>query len=119
MHVERRRKRSSYTHLALQYWLASVAQRNRLVAMVLADTAGLVVAGSMLGPEAEELAAVTPLLMREDESGCSVAERHQLPMKIEKVSVEGDSLYLCAVGDQEPCSRGIDQARSGISRILG
>lgn len=118
MHLERRRKRSTYKALALQYWMASVARRNRVVAMILADTSGLLVAGSMKGPEAEELAAVAPLLMRENEQGETVADRHRLPMSIDRLDVAGNSLYLCAVGEGERCRQGIGQVRNGIERIL-
>lgn len=118
MHLERRRKRSSFTGLALQYYLASVARRNQVVAMVVADTAGLLVAGSMRGPEAEELAAVTPLLMRESADGRTLAERHDLPMSIERVPVEGESIYVCAVGEAGRCDLSLDEARYGVSRIL-
>jgi len=118
MHVERRTKRSTFTSWALRYYLASVARRNQVVAMVVADTAGLLVAGSMRGPEAEELAAVTPLLMREASDGRTLVQRHDLPMSIERVPVEGESVYLCAVGDTSRCSSSLDEARKGVERIL-
>ncbi len=88
MHLERRRKRSNYKALALRYYLASVARRHRVVAMVIADAAGLLVAGSLTGPEAEELAAVAPLLMRQNEQGQTVADRHRLPMRIDTLDVD-------------------------------
>lgn len=118
MHLERRRKRSNYKALALRYYLASVARQHRVVAMVIADAAGLLVAGSMVGPEAEELAAVAPLLMREDDQGQTVADRHRLPMSIDTLDVDGSSLYLCAVGADQACTTGIGQARNGVTRIL-
>lgn len=119
MHLERRRKRSNYKALALRYYLASVARRHRVVAMVIADAAGLLVAGSLTGPEAEELAAVAPLLMRQNEQGQTVADRHRLPMRIDTLDVDGSALFLCAVGADEACTTGISQAREGVSRILG
>ena len=61
---ERRRKRSSFSGLALHYWLAAVARRKHLWGLVLADSAGLLVAASMKGEEAEEVAALAPLLVQ-------------------------------------------------------
>ena len=118
MRLERRRKRSTFTGLALQYYLRSVAERNRVVAMVVADATGLLVAGSMRGPEAEELAAVSPMLLRRNEGAASLAERYDLPMQVAQFSMEGQSLYLCAVGERERCTGGLNEARAGIERIL-
>ena len=118
MHLERRRKRSNYKALALQYYLASVARRHRVVAMVVADNAGLLVAASMQGPESEELAAVAPLLMREDASGQTVADRHRLPIAIDPIDIDGSELFICAVGQEAGCAAGLDQARGGVERIL-
>jgi len=119
MNVERRRKRSSYSQLALQYYLSSVAQRQKLFALVLADSAGLLVASSLQGPEAEELAAVAPLLARPDEAGDqAVAERNQIPVVIRRMPVAKSSLLLCAVGEKDRSVEGIAQAAGGVSRIL-
>ncbi len=118
MQVERRRKRSSYTGLALQYWLYSIAQRKRLFALVLADSAGLLVAASFHGPEAEELAAVAPLLSRPTETGQVGRDRSRIPMVIQRLPVDRASLYLCAVGDRERSRDGVRLAADGVQRIL-
>lgn len=118
MHIERRRKRSSYKALALQYWLSSVARQNRIVALVIADTSGMLVAGSLKGPEAEELAALAPLLAREDENGNTITMRHRLPMAIAEAEIDGATYYLCAVGKSNGCDHGLGQATRGINRIL-
>lgn len=118
MHLERRRKRSDYTALALRYWLAAVAQRTRVVALVVGDSAGLLVASSLRGPEADELAAVAPLLMRADHRGETPLSRHHLPLEVERLSVDDSSLYVCAVGDKANCGRSLHQARAGVERIL-
>jgi hypothetical protein len=118
MQVERRRKRSSYTALALQYWLCSIAQRKRLFALVLADSAGLLVAASFHGPEAEELAAVAPLLARPADSGQASHDRSRIPIVIHRLPVDHASLFLCAVGDRERSRDGIRLAADGVHRIL-
>jgi len=118
MSRERRRKRSSYVGLALQYWLSSVAQRKRLMALVVADSAGLLVAASFQGPEAEELAALAPLLARPGQPGAPLDEAPELPMEIRQMQVDCSSLYLCAIGDLRSTSDGLRLAESGIQRIL-
>jgi hypothetical protein len=116
--VERRRKRSNYAGLALQYYLASVARQKQLFALVVADPSGLLVASSFRGPEAEELAAVAPLIARPDEGGESVQERGEIPIVIHKLSVEHASLFLCAVGDKERSRQGLRTVAGGVRRIL-
>ena len=118
MNVERRRKRSSYSGLALRYWLTSVASQQRLFALVLADAAGLLVASSLGGPEAEELAAVAPLLARPDEAGINVAERSDVPVVIHKLLFDQSSFFLCAVGDRKRSRQSVRVAEGGVRRIL-
>jgi len=122
MYLERRRKRSSYSGLALQYWLTAIAQRKRLFALVVADSAGLLIASNLPGPEAEELAAVAPLLARPGEAECNsdlVPDRQEkIPIVIEKMLLDRSSLYLCAVGDKERSRESLRLAEGGVRRIL-
>jgi hypothetical protein len=118
MRPERRRKRSSYTGLSLQYWLSSMAREERLFALVLADAAGLLVASSLAGPEAEELAAVAPLLARPTDAGLVEGERGEIPVSIRRMHFERCSLYLCAVGDRQRSRRCLRLAEGGVRRIL-
>jgi len=117
MYVERRRKRSSFAGLALQYWLNSIAQKKHLFALVVSDSAGLLIASSLHGPEAEELAAVAPLLARPGENGVQL-EHPEIPVVIHKLQVDRSSLYLCAVGDRARGRESIRLAASGVRRIL-
>lgn len=118
MRTERRRKRSSFAGLALQYWLNSIAQKKRLFALVVADSAGLLVGASLHGPEAEELAAVAPLLARPGEDGVQAAEHPEIPVVVQKLQVDRSSLYLCAVGDRTRGRECIRLAANGVRRIL-
>jgi hypothetical protein len=118
MFLERRRKRSNYVGLALQYYLAAVAKRSQLFALVLADPCGLLVASSLRGPEAEELAAVAPLIARPDEQGETVQERAEIPIVIQRLDVEQSSLFLCAVGERQSSRAGLRSAAAGVRRIL-
>jgi hypothetical protein len=118
MFRERRRKRSSYTCLSLQYWLNAVAQRKRLMAIVLADSAGLLVASSFKGPEAEELAAMAPLLADAGHPDAPLEAVPEMPMAIQKMHVDRTSLFLCAVGEQHRSREGLQLAAGGVQRIL-
>jgi hypothetical protein len=117
MHVERRRKRSSFAGLALQYWLNAIAQKKRLFALVVSDSAGLLIASSLHGPEAEELAAIAPLLGRSGEDGMQL-DRPDIPVVVHKLQVDHSSLYLCAVGDRARGQESVRLAAGGVRRIL-
>lgn len=118
MHPERRRKRSSYFSLALQYWLSAVAQRKRQMAMVLADSAGLLVASSFKGPEAEELAAMAPLLSAPGGPDAPLTDAPRLPYQVHRMAIDRTSLFLCAVGDRPGRDEALRLAESGVRRIL-
>lgn len=118
MYHERRRKRSSYTCLSLQYWLNAVAQRKRLMALVLADSAGLLVASSFRGPEAEELAAMAPLLANPGHPTAPLDSVPEMPLAIKPMCIDRTSLFLCAVGEQHRSKEGLNLAAGGVQRIL-
>jgi hypothetical protein len=118
MLVERRRKRSTFTSLSLQYWLYAIAQRKHLFALVLADSAGLLVAASIPGPEAEELAAIAPLLGRNNKSEIILTENSEVPVVIHKLTLGSSPLLLCAIGDAQRGKEGVRLAEEGIHRIL-
>ena len=63
---ERRHRRSEFLGSALELWLASVATRNALSRMVLADAQGLLVAASEQGGDAESLAAQAPFYIQRE-----------------------------------------------------
>lgn len=122
--VERRRRRSGYPGLALHYWLAEIARQNDLFALVLADSSGLLVGSSLRGPEADELAAIAPLIARDDHPASYSSDagtrkrRPSVPVTVQCVAVEGDSMYLCAVGEAEQSHEGLSEASTGVHRIL-
>lgn len=115
---ERRRKRSNFAGLALQYWLASIARRQGLFALVLADSAGLLVASNLRGPEAEELAALAPLLARPEERAPARQVEPELPVQVLPLTIDRARLYLCAVGDRHRAGEGARTAVGGVERIL-
>ena len=117
---ERRIRRSSMTGEALHYQLESVAKEQELVALVLADSAGILVAANRAGPEAEELAAVAPIAARRA-SLCPknpVAEERYLPCAVGQLTVDDVPLFLLAVGDRRKARMAIASACFGVRRIL-
>ncbi|MBK6849181.1 MAG: hypothetical protein IPG96_17165 [Proteobacteria bacterium] len=118
MQVERRRKRSNYRGLSLHYWLAAVAARTRALAFVLADPSGLLIASSLRGPEAEELAAIVPLLHRDATAALMEVKWRQMPIQVDQLTIDGSPVLLCVVGDRPACHGALEQAAGGVERIL-
>ena len=108
MKFDRRTDRSEFRGPALDLWLDSVARRSRLDALVLADERGLLVAASGSHYDAERLAA---------ESAIAAAER--APERyVRAVELDGDRVYLTAVGSQGDPEPGVATAWEGVRRIL-
>lgn len=117
---ERRMRRSSHTGEALRFQLEHVAKEQEMVALVLADKSGLLLAANRNGPEAEELAAVAPIAARRA-SLCAqnpVAEERYLPCAVGQVTVDDSPLYILAVGERRRARIAIASASLGIRRIL-
>ena len=108
MQPERRTKRSNFHAQALDYLLDAVAHAHD-VDMVLADEAGLLVASSTDTSTAEALAAVAPLAFDGE---------LEAAMAVDCLDLEGQAVYLCAIGDDLACQSSMDSARHGITRIL-
>lgn len=121
----RRRQRSTDPLIALHYQLAHVRQENQLDAIVVADDAGLVVAGAGAWAACEELAAYAPLLARSarsdlDPHGGDAASRvaeMRAQVAIQPVAVDGQTVLICARGGGKRPSK-LDRAASGVERIL-
>jgi hypothetical protein len=121
----RRRQRSTDPLIALHYQLAHVRQESQLDAIVVADDAGLVVAGAGAWAACEELAAYAPLLARNtcnelDGHGVGAASRvaeMRAQVDVQPVAVEGQTVLICARGGAK---RGptLDRAATGVARIL-
>lgn len=85
---------------------------------MVADSAGLLVASSLKGPVAEELAAIAPLL---DRSPGKLAVRSKLakvPIMIHRVMIDSSLLYVCAIGEGERSEESVRMACGGVKRIL-
>ncbi len=117
---ERRVRRSGHTGEALRFQLEHVAKEQELVALVLADSSGFLVAANRNGPEAEELAAVAPIAARRATlaSLSPVIEERHLPCAVGQLTVDDIPLYLLAVGDRKRARIAIASASLGVRRIL-
>jgi hypothetical protein len=119
---DRRRKRSDDPLVALHYQLAHARTEGRVEAMVVADDAGLVVAGAGAWAACEELAAYAPLLAQGQWSEPGSADRTRIAtlrelVDVQPVEVDGQRMLLCARGGT---MRGAAMARAakGVARIL-
>jgi hypothetical protein len=128
---DRRRRRSADPLVALHYQLSETRSRGELDAIVIADSSGVVVAGSGSWPVCEELAAYAPLLAEGSwglmtDSVSSRVELLRRDVEIRALVVGGQEVLLCARRQRrgegrvsgEGVARDLDQAAAGISRIL-
>jgi hypothetical protein len=120
---DRRRRRSQDPLVALHYHLTQARQDGRLEAIVIADDAGVVVAGAGAWAVCEELAAYAPLLAQGvwTEPGLSresrVAEL-RTEVDVQPVEVDGQRVLLCARGGWMR-AMAMEKAAEGVARILG
>lgn len=115
---ERRRGERDSMSRSLGDWLGAVADRTRSLAFVLADRHGMVVASSVDGPEAEELAALAPLLVRGLVGELDLMGWELLGLRVDQVEIDGEHLLLCAVGDEQASDATVSHAAAGVRRIL-
>jgi len=121
---ERRVRRSSDPVVALHFQLAHTRIAASLDALVVADGAGVVVAGAGSWAACEELAAFAPFIAAGDAVGpCrDAAERHLF--QVRSIDFNGEQLLLCAqapLGSAEiPGAHddSMERAARGVSRIL-
>jgi hypothetical protein len=115
---ERRRRRSPDPLVALHYQLSSTRREGALDTIVVADRAGVVVAGAGSWASCEELAAFAPLMF-EGTMGKDAR------VTIKSVNVGVDRVLLCAralesESDEAQRERelAMKRAAQGITRIL-
>jgi hypothetical protein len=119
---DRRRRRSEDPLGALHYQLTQARHEGRLEAIVVADDAGVVMAGAGSWAVCEELAAYAPLLAQGvwtepgSTSESRVAEL-RTEVDVQSVEIEGQQVLLCARGGRMRAAA-MDRAAEGIVRIL-
>jgi hypothetical protein len=112
---DRRQRRSSDTMTALHYQLAFARHEGEFDALILADSAGVLVAGAGAWPTCELLAAYAPLVAR----GNVPAKEPELGgLEIRSVVVDGSEVLLCARGGGSQKTASMTRAASGCQRIL-
>ncbi len=122
---DRRRKRSEDPLVALHYQLAHARHEGRLEAIVVADDAGVVVAGAGAWATCEELAAYAPLLAQgvwtepglQDLGRDSRVAELRTEVDVQPVDIEGQRVLLCARGGWMR-ALAMEKAAEGVARIL-
>jgi hypothetical protein len=119
---ERRRRRSSDPLVALHYQLSHARTLGSLDTIVVADDAGVVVAGSGSWAACEELAALAPFLadgQRRDVPPSSRIESLRSETLVRRLRLGSSDVIVCAKGARDDAARGaIDRASEGVCRIL-
>ncbi len=119
---DRRRKRSEDPLVALHYQLSQARSEGRLDAIVVADDAGVVVAGAGSWAVCEELAAYAPLLAQGvwQEPGARTTSRVSelsREVDVQPVDVDGQTILICARGGMLR-TLAMERAAFGVARIL-
>jgi hypothetical protein len=121
---DRRRRRSDDPLIALHYQLSHARHDGELDAIVLADTAGVVVAGAGAWAVCEEIAAYAPLMAQGvvwNESGSTRMAALASEVDVVPMSVDGMDVYLCSRATPSRSSMrepAMARAAKGITRIL-
>lgn len=121
MTQERRQRRSEDPLVALHFQLSHVRHEASLDTVVVADGAGLVVAGSGSWAACEELAAFAPLIAQGEPIGSYRTESMRKRVKVRTVDVGGERLLLCTRANEElnvTDEAALQRTAKGISRIL-
>ena len=120
MNAERRTLRSHDPLVALHYQLTAARRRGAVDTLVVADSAGLLVAGAGAWASCEELAAFAPLLVAGGGAFVPDGEVTRLAelrgeVKVASIDLDGDAVLVCARGG-EPDD--LDATAEGVRRIL-
>ncbi|MEO8799693.1 MAG: hypothetical protein ABI551_17500 [Polyangiaceae bacterium] len=118
---ERRKKRSEDPLVALHYQLTVARSEGSIDTIVLADTAGMVVAGAGSWAACEEIAAYAPLLSQPgDEGSGSRIDALRSEIEVHSLHVSGQDVLLCSRRQRASTTHeaAIARAAQGITRIL-
>jgi hypothetical protein len=104
---------------ALHYQLAFARHQGGFDALVLADSAGCLVAGAGAWPTCEMLAAYAPLLAHPASPPVSGLGDDGTDVEVRKLMIDGSEVLLCARGGGTSRAPSMARAASGCRRILG
>jgi hypothetical protein len=123
--ADRRQRRSDDAMMALHYQLAFVRHDAEFEAIVLADTAGCLVAGAGAWPTCEMLAAYAPLWLEQQSASHSAASTDAATplgdprVEVRTLSIDGMEVLLCGRGGADARKlAGLERAAAGCHRIL-
>jgi len=117
----RRVRRSDDVLKAMIYQLEACQKEAKLEAMVVSDENGLCVASTGKPETCEEVAARLPIIGRHapDFGGILLSGHGGLKMVVKTFTVEGASLYACAIGKPSArIERTLARGIQGVTRIL-
>jgi hypothetical protein len=122
--VERRQLRSERAQEALSLQLAHLQRNHGLLAFLLADADGFLLASAPAPFDLETVAAHCPLLARGAISLSELSQHfstdHEIAVALLPVVYQGETLFLLAASPHGPqAAQAIRDAQSGILRILG
>ncbi len=121
---ERRKKRSEDPLVALHYQLTVARSEGSIDTIVLADAAGMVVAGAGSWAACEEIAAYAPLLSQPGDEGSagsgSRIDALRSEIEVHSLRVSGQDVLLCSRRQRASATHeaAIARAAQGITRIL-
>ncbi len=114
--IERRMKRSTERHEALQYLVETVADRSGVRALVLVDDAGHIVAGMGMPTDLHGLACTARDVAWRRASAADVdAATRGRDVTARTVATRDGLLYFAALGE---CMTGVGDAVRAVQRIL-
>jgi hypothetical protein len=115
--IERRMKRSTGRHEALQYLVETVADRSGVRALVLVDDAGQIMAGIGMPPEVSGLACTARDVAWRRASPADVDKAtHGHDVTARTVATRDGLVYFAALGDG---MSGVGDAVRAVQRIFG
>jgi hypothetical protein len=115
---ERRRRRSADRTEALRYQLEHTKDKGRIEALVLTDSAGLVVAFAGDDAVCEELGAIAPLVPRTLGMPMPPLLRGG-EVAVRPLTLQGQELYLASLGGNVARDALLAHSTKGVRRILG
>jgi hypothetical protein len=119
--LDRRKLRTDDSLIALARLLDAARRTGGLEALVLADDAGLAIAGAGLATECEQLAAMAPFLVGSEPANDTLPSRLDVMTRstaVRRLRIDGIDVFLCAEGAGETTERSLSDAADGCERIL-
>ncbi|MEO0321495.1 MAG: hypothetical protein AAF447_00920 [Myxococcota bacterium] len=115
---DRRHRRSPDRAVALRYQLEACRDRARLEALVVTDDDGMVIAQAGNAGVCEELGAYAPLVQRSPLGMRLPPMLRGGEVAVRALGVDGQALYLAALGGSVARDAVLEHSRTSVKRIL-